>query len=114
MTIKFLGARQENAERLGIIGVNLFGYEQSEEVALQEKSLGSHSRCVPDDEDAEVPGETILLQSLKFLQVQASLFPYVIYFYSFTSINLSIVLFCFLMKLCLKDKYYILESVGLL
>ena len=69
MTIKFLGPRQDTAERLGIIGINLFGYEQTEEVAVQEKGLGWQSKLLPDDEEANVPGETVLLQSLKFLQV---------------------------------------------
>jgi len=39
--IKFLGARQENAERLGIIGINIIGYEQNEDAVSQQLNLVS-------------------------------------------------------------------------
>ena len=69
VTIKFLGPRQDTAERLGIIGINLYGYEQNEDVVTQEKNMELQTWLLPEDEEALVPGETVLLQCLKFLQV---------------------------------------------
>lgn len=69
VAIKFLGPRQPSAERLGIIGITLYGYEQNEDSVSLQKHLEFCPRGLQDDKDAIVSGTTLFLQTLQFLQV---------------------------------------------
>eukprot|EP00111_Clytia_hemisphaerica_P007029 TCONS_00020380-protein len=71
VVIKFLGARQENAERLGIIGINVIGYEQNEDMLIQNGYLDIYNQGLPADEDAILPGPAVFIRCLKFLQVMS-------------------------------------------
>ncbi|XP_027043421.1 zinc finger ZZ-type and EF-hand domain-containing protein 1-like isoform X1 [Pocillopora damicornis] len=69
VVVKFLGARKESAERIGVLGVNFFGYEVKPDCPLSDELNLNEVAPLPSSNIVE--GSTLFIRILLFLDEMA-------------------------------------------